>query len=338
MDAFPTELLACIIQCLRPIGFPVAIPADHEVTRALLALTRVSSTFRSLTIPYLYTYCLYIDSPRRLQSLLRSFPGQKEILRNQEHISRQIDRRTTPGCLLNHPPRALQSLYLAPFTEDTIDELPVVTMLSSLFELFSHFLERLVIDMPLRSFFPVEDRQQIRPTLREAFLKLTTLEEFTSARDELFLDICFDEDDEFVVQPLVWSFWPQLKHLALYNVDMENQTFIDSLNRLGKLEVLVLTRADGDEDTYTTSLLTIKGLRRLSVVNIATFHPQQPPITGPARKPTVSDEGESQVAELVRISVPILQDDAEQEVEICQAWTRDHAIDGTLWDYADGHD
>lgn len=338
MDSFPTELLACIIQCLRPIGFPVAIPAEHEVTRALLALTRVSSTFRSLAIPYLYTYCLYIDSPRRLQSLLRSFPGQKEILRNQEHISRQIDRRTTPGCLLNHPPRALQSLYLAPFTEDTIDELPVVIMLSSLFELFSHFLVRLVIDMPLRSFFPVEDRQQIRPTLREAFLKLTTLEEFTSARDELFLDICFNEGDEFVVQPLVWSFWPQLKHLALYNVDMENQTFIDSLKKLGKLDVLVLTRADGDEDTYITSLLAIKGLRRLSIVNIATFHPQQPPISGPGRKPTVSDEGESQVAELIRINVPILQDDAEQEVEICQAWTRDHAIDGTLWDCTDGHD
>lgn len=337
MEALPNELLSCIIHCLRPSGSPLAIPTTHEVTKTLLSLTRVSLTIRSLAVPCLYTYCLYIDSPRRLQLLLRTLSREIDTLQGKGYAAEGCPSRNAIGSsLLVHRSGVLRSLYLAPFIENTIDELLVVTMIGSLFELLSPFLTRLVIDMPLRSLYPEDDTQEIRPILRDAFRKLTFLEEFTSARDELFLATCKVEGDEFVREPPVWSSWPQLKHLVLYNVDIDCEDFIDGVLTLQNLEVIVLTRADGQEQDATLSKLQrMKALKRILMVNardsyldyyVSTFEPCWW---------TQGTKSDDKVAEIFQIEVPIPDGDhssyESDEIEACQVWTRDKAISGELW-------
>ena len=333
MNTLPTELLSSIIQCLRPSGSPVAIPATHEVTKALLALTSVSSRIRSLAAPYLYDYCLYIDSPSRLQLLLRTLCSQADILRNEEHAFRESAGDKSLGPFLRDRGHGvLKSLYLAPFTQDTIKEPPVVQMIASLFEIISPCLTRLVIDMPLRSLYPEEDISGPRSVLNEAFQRLTALEEFTSAQDELFLDTLVAEQDVIVRQPLVWRMWPRLKHLALYNVDVDSQRFRISLEKLQNLEVIVLTRADGEQDASTSSLLSIKSLKRVLIVNTKSCHPRFPVITGSPQTLTKSERYGSRIPEIVRISVPIIDEEEAQDIEVCLLWTRDKAMNGQLWD------
>jgi hypothetical protein len=86
----------------------------------------------------------------------------------------RISRGITDGTrlapfVIDLPLSVLRSMYLAPFTGENIDELPEVTMIKSLFELLLPFLVCLVTDMPLRSVYPDEDVQYIRPLLRNAF-------------------------------------------------------------------------------------------------------------------------------------------------------------------------
>jgi len=91
--------------------------------------------------------------------------------------------------------------------------------------------------MPLRSYY-LDDS---RPILRSAFENLTELEEFCSIRDELYLDTLLAPSEE----ALVWSLWPKLRTLALYNVDVWSQRFWKGLRQLENIETVVLTRGDG---------------------------------------------------------------------------------------------
>ncbi len=64
-------------------------------------------------------------------------------------------------------------------------------------------------------------------------------------RDELYLDCC--DQPLNADEPYVWSLWPKLRTLALYNADVSSARFWLGLARLGCLETLVLTRSDGLE-------------------------------------------------------------------------------------------
>lgn len=330
----PTEVLSCIVQCLRPSDSPVAIPAIHEVTKALTSLTLVSSTLRSLAIPYLYTYCLYIDGPLRLQLLLRTLSSKVDTGSDKEHQTSENARKTSTAFSLQGKSWMLKSLYLAPFTGDTIEEPAVAKMIDSLFELLSPSLARLVIDMPLRSLYPEEDIDNIRPILRAAFARLEALEEFTSAQDELYLETRVSDDDEPLREIPLWSTWHRLKHLALYNVDIEEPGFLRGLRKLQNLEVLVLTRADGEHDWSTSALLALEPLKRVTIVNSASGHLCGPVIIGVPDKPSVRGNCDTKIADIVRLEVLVDGDGQEgaEDIEVCQTWTRDRAIEGTLWD------
>jgi hypothetical protein len=334
LAALPNELLSCIIQSVRPSGSPVAVPAKHVVTQTLLNLTRASSRTRSLAIPYLYTYCLYIDSPRRLELLLRTLSSHVDDLQTKTCATGGAAGSKSLGYnLLNHGHGVLRSLYLAPFEEDTIDDPPVVKMIASLFKLLSPSLARLVINMALRSLYPEEDSHSVRPLLREAFQRLTALEEFTSVQDELFLDTRDIERDDFVREPPVWSLWPRLKHLALYNVDIDSEDVMGSLRKHPSLKVLVLTRADGEREGTTLSLLTMAHLIRVLIVNTASCHPEDPFTTRSVKKLIEGEFHNDKIVEMVRIVVPIAEDLENEDITVCQTWTRENSINGNLWNF-----
>ena len=267
MAVLPYELLSHVVQYLRPIGSPVAIPASHASTKALLSLTLVSSTLHCLALPYLYNHCLYIDSPVRLKLLLRTLSKYGQTVRRKRMSDGRVSRRLVGPYTFDLKPIVLRSLYLAPFTGVTIDELPVANMIASLFELLSPSLTRLVIDMPLRSVCLNKDVHNIPALLRQAFRRLTALEEFTSARDALHLDEGTVPLHSSIQKPLIWSLWPRLTRLALYELNIHSPALEKSISKIQSLEVIVLTRDDGDQRILASGLARVLPLKRVLLVN-----------------------------------------------------------------------
>jgi hypothetical protein len=233
----PPDIILYIIDCVIPswADTEVAYPRSHAITSTLLTLTRTSRLIYPTARRLLYTHCLYIDSPRRLRSLLCSLAAY-----------------TTESIASKSPTIQHEtSLYLSPFPNETINDLPTAQAVHDLLSLLAPTLRRLVVDIPLRSLYPEDDTLNIRPILRSAFKKLTSLELFCSARDELFLDCAGWPANRDEVN--VWSLWPKLKVLALYNCDVDpawsvTSPFWRDLAALKNLEILVLTRCDGVQD------------------------------------------------------------------------------------------
>jgi hypothetical protein len=139
--------------------------------------------------------------------------------------------------------QCFHSLYLSPYLSYSIDDLPIAKWIYELFSLIHPTLKCLVIDIPLRSLYPEDDHLSVRPILRDAFLRLVNLEEFTSARDELYLSSRIVKRRS-KPEVDVWTNWPYLQRLALYNVDVD-YGFAKTIKNLQHLNTLVLTRADG---------------------------------------------------------------------------------------------
>lgn len=292
---------------------------------------------RSLALLYLYTHCLYIDSSRRLELLVRTFSSQADVLRGRRNPDIRCALKTLPGpTLLDRGNGVLRSLYLAPYKKDEIDDLSVATMIASLFEFLHPSLVRLVIDIRFRSFrnlFPFPDVGTIRPILLNAFRTLTSIEEFTIIQDELFLST------REVSDAPVFSFWPRLKYLALNSLAAHNVGFIKCLEGFESLECIALTRPDWSGVFLGSKSRCPKSLRRVSIIDTE-FHQIDNHTTaalpnGIARRQN-PDRG---IVETVKINVPLVGADSlegHDVVAFCRLWMREKAIGGTLWDLLDG--
>ena len=337
MLKLPLEVILHVVDQLAtcPGPTPVALPSTHLVTRTLLALNLPCRAVRPLASRLLYTHCLYIDSHRRLGRLLQAL---KDV----------TDSWKLPVPICPQFPHGIQSLFLAPFDKGTIDDYVTAKWVEDLLYILSPHLKRLVIDIPLRSLYPDEDHLSVRPILRNAFLRLTNLEEFTSARDELYLNVhengrwanAATREDE------VWTLWPKLKRLALYNPDMSSLAMEMEVGNHGRglpqLQTLVVTRADGlsfplppffrrDDDTQTLKIM---------VANMAAYH--QPIEMGLGDTwsdgagtvlPVPRTEHYAGKITVVKVTVPAdaSSPDYEDPIETCQEWMRDRAIEGSLW-------
>lgn len=278
----PVEVLDQIIQYIIPDANYLAYPSSHPTTKTLVSLITVSKATSHIAKLSLYTHCLYIDTPWRLDSLLT-----KSL--------------STSNCPI--PLARIDRLYISPFSGRTIRERKVVEQITELFTLLAPSLKRLIVDMPLRSHYPQEDvTEKLRPILRRGFERLVNLEEFSSVRDELFLayrDPAFEhvadpEDDyELWKNDIMFEKWTKLRYLSLYNREI-GRDFRDALWRMPMLEKVVLSRPDWDNDegfwprdpgaysgssvqivvVETTDVATHAGLQKLSHVNLLST--QQP--------------------------------------------------------------
>lgn len=239
--SLPSEILLQIIASIVPVlePTPIAFSQTHATTKALLSLTQTCKTTYPAALLHLYTHCLYIDSPSRLQRVVETLSS----------VSTETKHRLL---------QQLSSLYLAPFTENTIHDPTTVSRISRLLTFLSPVLRRLVIDMPLRGYTDELEVALVasRKTLRGAFELLTQLEVFCSVRDELYLSSIDrnvpDWRDLEIREADVFTFWPKLRTLALYNVDilfeprlMAPGSFWREVVDLRDLENLILTRCDG---------------------------------------------------------------------------------------------
>lgn len=203
-----------------------------------------------------------------------------------------------------------------------------------LFEMLSKSLRTLMIDMPLRSVDPEEPAGHITmQCLRHGFEKLQNLEEFVSVRDELYTSTSVPNS-----APQAWTFWPNLKRLALYNVLIDS-AFWNDLCNLPSLESLVLTRPDGHEE-LDALLAKLKDSTRVFIVNTANEHDRALRRNGDSfsrkyasameapdgkAKPTAEKGGAS--LEIVRIN----KEDGLDDIEVCQEWIKRHALLAKLW-------
>jgi len=299
----PLELILYIIDFVAPSPpYPIVLPPSHPTTRTLISLLFTSRSIYPAARRLLYTYSLYISTPTALLTLYLTLSTPQN----------------TP--LLTH----INSLYLSPFATSLDEDVPTTQTLSSLLHLFAPTLRRLVIDIPLRSLYPDDDHTRLRPLLRDAFSALTSLELFCSVQDELYLDT--------VLYPLslnqvpVWSLWPKLKTLALYNQDVRMDKFWAGLGKLKYLEAVVLTRSDGLEDLdfrreWEKHCGGDKNARDANFVfvNIQTHHRLRGGLAYSEEKGKVG---------VWEVNVPTSYYGDDDAIELCQNWVRRKMLGG----------
>ncbi|KAL6858169.1 hypothetical protein ACO1O0_005625 [Amphichorda felina] len=130
------------------------------------------------------------------------------------------------------------------FRLPALDNLTIAKAVHAILVKVAPTLKRLIIDMPLRSLYPGDDTRGVKPILRCAFEALVNMEEFVSIRDELFLSL---SSNPSVEEPPVWeTAWPKLRHIALYNADLDTENTIwRSMAKQQHIELAVFTRPDG---------------------------------------------------------------------------------------------
>ena len=344
LPKLPLELIFSIIASL--LGDPHIIHnPSHSSTKALLSFTLVCRATYSVATNYLREQCLFIDNDRRLRDLIHTVESTKHRVQGYSGTGTDIPGSLTiqPGSSL----RPISSLYLSPFGQ-SIDNQPAAIWIRELFYLVHPTLRRLVIDIPLRSLYPADDHLNVRKTLREAFTLLTQLEEFTSVRDELYLDILEPEWRTERETP-VWTMWPKLRKLALCNVDADER-FWKSVRDMRDLDTVVLTCADGLESTCMKSeyfgttpgsgVSSETGLEageveltpprplKVLIVNIST---NQPNYMGGRWKWDKVDP--SNIMKVMTYDVPTSFYGDETPIYLCQDWVKTAALRGEVWDW-----
>ena len=298
------ELIYHIITLLSPQNRRALIPASDVTAKTLVAWTRVCRATYVVASEHLWNHCTYIESNKRLERLLDGL-------------------RATTVPRGRQGPWNLTSLYLAPFGE-TLDNLRTALGIRDLFYAAKGTLKRLVIDMPLRSLYPKDDVQNIRAALREGFSLLTALEEFVSIRDELFLDT--HGLDWLPEEPVVWTMWPKIHRLALYNPFITPKFWRDVI-RMPRLESLVLTRADGlcNESGGAGPGELFRSINRALRVVLVNVSSQRPLRWGWG---SMNPKGHLDV---VTHDVPTSCSGDENPIELCQNWAKSGAATGDIW-------
>src|SRR3569623_101627 len=152
------------------------------------------------------------------------------------------------------------------------------------------------------------------------------LEEFVSVRDELYLDVF--EADLQIDEPEVWTMWPYLRRLALYNVDTSKDFWAKAAG-MAHLETILLTRADGLPELCAKTAYFSKTNRSLRLVLVNVSSDQPPAI--PQSSWTTVDPHNTMRIETYDVPTSFYGD--EDEVELCQAWVKAGALRGVLWDW-----
>ena len=315
MSTLPGEVILQVVDSLIPLNSRKIHRPSDIVTRTLISLTLTCKLTHSLARQLLFRHCLCIDSRIRLDSLL---DRSGYFISNNHNQSIQ-------AC----------SLFLAPFPPEELNEPHIVNQIDRLFSHICITLKNLVIDMPLRYLYPCDDKQGIRKPLREAFCRLTALEEFCSVQDEFFID-ALETGDE----PEVWPTWPRLRRLALYN-PYAGDIFATDLQKCPNLTHLVIARADAymDQPLTADAVAGLPYLRRVLILNTK---------DGRLRDARLNKASEWQLSFwgylmfmqscgmnefLSYVDVPVPPGQEDEDISLCQEWLCAQAVDGTLWEF-----
>ncbi|KAI5461770.1 hypothetical protein BGZ63DRAFT_424632 [Mariannaea sp. PMI_226] len=366
----PMEIILDIIQCLAPPNPDEILPPTDERAKTALSFTRVCQATYITATRLLRQHCMYIDSNAKACALARCLALPPPSFLNKDGAQPTLTR--------------VEKLFLAPFTtlktseeelselmvrlendsfdnsqgSDTtsntsdvlpssLNDLPTVMAVRDILLAVAPTLRRLTIDMPLRSLYPEDDHQGVRPILRQGFEALSNLEEFSSIRDELFLRM--DGEDDLPV----WSLhWPKLRRLCLYNVYLED-ILMHHLTRPQHLEVAIFPRADVDspltqfdikqewlsalgQSGHAVNSLHRQPSNRPTGITIvlANWAPLQPVFSARLRSRWAELDPDNLVRILLADAIqPRAQVDGDvNPIELTQEFIMQHALAGTLWE------
>lgn len=121
----------------------------------------------------------------------------------------------------------------------------------------------------------------------------------------------------------MWSFWPKLKTLALYNCDLHSERFWQDLAVTKQLETLVLTRCDGVQDVnFKREWIGCGNAEKgVKVVFVDVDGEQGLP-------ETVEEEREGEKVRVMRARVPTSYYGDEDIIELCQDWIKRSVLRG----------
>ncbi|GLA10825.1 hypothetical protein AnigIFM62618_000422 [Aspergillus niger] len=344
----PPEIIQLIIESIISPDPPVAYPDFSGEIDTLVNLTLVSRFTCQIARRLLINHCLLIDDELLLEHLLQCEPPEL-INRRPNDTGAQVQKSTAAGLVL---------------VLDEPDRPSVARDIETLSFHLCHRLTRLVIDLPLRFYNPSMPELEVRPMLREAFKRLTLLEEFCSAADDLCLDTQklpyiwetpSDQLEEADYEPAVWSLWPRLRRLALCEVDVTSMQFIGGLRRCSKLTHLVLVAPSGLDRDVRSGWQSTDFLPSLERLLIADSADEFEMVSGKdhlgedtgfvrqlfqcyksrvleKQKYHVKDEESVEFDSLVKkIAFPVPSYRKGDDDIICHGWLLDASIDGTIW-------
>lgn len=346
----PLELIFHVIASL--LGDPRAmLRSSHPATKTLLSLTLVCRATYPVASNYLRKHCAYIDNDRRLRQLIHCVESTRNWTQGSTAAAPAAPLSLLPPYATSSPLRPFTTLYLAPFGR-SLDDQPAAIWVRELFCLLGPHLARLVADLPLRSLRPADDHLDVRRTLRAAFGELARLEELVSVRDELYLDVLerdwrrpgdddHDDDDD---EEVLWTAWPRLRRLALYNADADGR-FWAHVRGAPRLETVVLTRADGLRDVCMKSAYLGTGAAqaggaaagaagapprplKVVMVNVSSDHPD-----GLRGQESWDEVDPGNVVDATSYDVPTSFYGDEDVITLCQEWVKTAALRGDLWDW-----
>jgi hypothetical protein len=288
----PIELVLEVITCLLPPRDAILKSSD-DITKTLLAFTMVCHETRKLASRYLARYCVHLDSPERLHSF----------------VSDTARKRYMP---------LVTACSLAPLTDD-IEDLHLCVYIADLLSNTCHTLKWLVIDIPLRSYSSNHDVQSL---LGGAFEILVNLEEIVSVQDG------FEFSVNAIDYTFVWTKWPKLKRMALYNPDC-TETFWRHVAEHPSLDTLVLFDAD-EIDEVDPKVEYLKYTNRPLRVVFCAYHGWDMADGFPTQEDWNEHDPEGKMA-ILGHSFPDFP--AKCSDNSSQQLIRDAIESGTLWDW-----
>ncbi|GAB7351927.1 hypothetical protein MBLNU459_g2466t1 [Dothideomycetes sp. NU459] len=191
--------------------------------------------------------------------------------------------------------------------------------------------------MPLRSHYPEDDVDaKLRPVLRRAFQCLTSLYEFASIRDELYLQIDLDGPER-----LVWGDWHKLTHLALYNLDLESPGTIDAILRSPSVSKIALTKPDGILDGIASLSKRLNRPLEITLIDTPFQHSverqsnevEYTRLSSGLSERVGSDGQRDSFLMLYQVDVGDEYGHYDDDSERCQQWLQQNAAEGKLWDH-----
>jgi hypothetical protein len=211
---------------------------------------------------------------------------------------------------------------------DPIGDLPTATWIYELFNYTAPTLRRLIIDIPLRKQSEWDDPSSMR-RLYQGFLCLENLEEFVSTQNAGYLDTFGNLTAAGGFSLVVWRNWRKLKRLALYGADTSLQ-FWQTVAEVAQLETLVLTRASGLRE-HNIKIEYCRHTSRPLKLLLVDVEGDQVRFGNMRRIGWNTVDPEKRMT-IMTYNVPILYSH-EDPGEVCQAYVRSGAENGTLWDW-----
>ncbi|KAH7475596.1 hypothetical protein FOMA001_g11468 [Fusarium oxysporum f. sp. matthiolae] len=224
-----------------------------------------------------------------------------------------------------------------------MQDLRTIYILEDVLITLAPVLKTLIVDMPLRDIDPWED-VIILKSLRQGFEALVNVEELISVKDELYLG------ESAIGQYQVFTKWPKLRRLCLYNVIMEEQLWKD-IASCPQLESAVFIRPEPYDDDLSDDDIKGEWARAWATANPRDTKRDGLVYEGPKMTiafcdwpPYLPDFNSiiphwQEVDPDNKISVLNVATHARYDrkarkrgpVASCQDWVRDHSLLGTIW-------